>query len=495
MLSGIIVLVILLSGCSNQAEQPANQKNPPAAQKKPTNRQNTLASVHVDPIKFEAEDGQFNGVRVSKDAPGYSGSGYVSGFKKASDSVTITVKAPAQELYQLSIGYSAPYGAKKTRMKLNGKAFGEISFSSTKKFTEASAGKVLLHEGDNTITLVDDWGWYDIDYVKIQSAEVSHEHQVTAHLVNPHATPATKALMKYLVANYGKHIISGQDDYHNIDWISQHTGKKPALVGFDLMDYSPSMAAHGASSDDVEQAIAWGKQGGIVQFQWHWNAPTDLIDEPGKEWYKGFYTKATTFNVAEAINHPDSKDYKLLLRDIDAIAVQLKKIQAAGIPVIFRPLHEAEGGWFWWGAKGPEPAKKLYRLVYERLTNYHHINNLIWVWNSASPDWYPGNDVVDIVSIDSYPKAGDYSPVSNQYDTLVSLVKDKKLVTMSENGPIPDPKLLQEYGADWSSFMTWTGDFITGGQQNSLDHVKAVYNNPYVITFNNLPHDLYGKTN
>jgi len=60
-----------------------------------------------------------------------------------------------------------------------------------------------------------------------------------------------------------------------------------------------------------------------------------------------------------------------------------------------------------WGAQGPEPAKKLYRIVYDRLTNHHKINNLVWVWNSVAKDWYPGNDVVDIVSADTYSQ-GDH---------------------------------------------------------------------------------------
>ena len=95
------------------------------------------------------------------------------------------------------------------------------------------------------------------------------------------------------------------------------------------------------------------------------------------------------------------------MHDIDTIAVQLKKLEAAGVPVLFRPLHEAEGGWFWWGAQGPDSAKKLWRVVYERLTVKHELRNLVWVWNSVKKEWYPGDDVVDIVSADTYSE-GDH---------------------------------------------------------------------------------------
>lgn len=63
----------------------------------------------------------------------------------------------------------------------------------------------------------------------------------------------------------------------------------------------------------------------------------------GKEWWRGFYTDSTDFNIATAMADPAGANYTLLVRDIDAIAVQLKRLQAQGVPVLWRPLHEAEG--------------------------------------------------------------------------------------------------------------------------------------------------------
>lgn len=183
---------------------------------------------------------------------------------------------------------------------------------------------------------------------------------------------------------------------------------------------------------------------------------------------------------------PTSPNYQLLLRDIDAIAAQLLKLQAANVPVLWRPLHEAEGGWFWWGAFGPEACKTLYRLVYDRMTNYHKLRNLIWVWNSIAPAWYPGDDVVDIVGYDSYPPIGDHGPVSVQYQQLISLVGDKKMVTLPEVGTIPDPDILKLYHADWSYFVTWSGDFIQSDTYNDLAFKKKVYNDPTVLKLQDL---------
>ena len=78
----------------------------------------------------------------------------------------------------------------------------------------------------------------------------------------------------------------------------------------------------------------------------------------------------------------NTAEYNATLRDLDAIAVQLKKLEASKVPILWRPLHEAGGKWFWWGAKSNSAAISLYSLMYDRYTNYHKINNLIWVWST-----------------------------------------------------------------------------------------------------------------
>ena len=96
------------------------------------------------------------------------------------------------------------------------------------------------------------------------------------------------------------------------------------------------------------------------------------------------------------------------MRDIRAIATQLKRLKDAGVPVLWRPLHEAPGKWFWWGAHGSEVAKQLWYLIRWVCINEYNLDNLIWVWAADNgstdfPNWYPGNDFVDIVGFDNYP--------------------------------------------------------------------------------------------
>ncbi|GAA3232738.1 glycosyl hydrolase [Dactylosporangium siamense] len=434
---------------------------------------------------FEAEDGARQGVEVYSAVPGYSGSGYVGGFDAADDQVTMTVQS-AGGLFDLTLRYRSPYGAKKTSLLLNGTPIGDVDLPGTDAFTDVAAGRVLLNPGANTITVRSNWGYYDIDAIRLTDAPAPPPHHVSGVPVNPSATPAARGLLGYLATHYGRDLLSGQQDMAGIQWLEQNVGRAPAIAGLDLMDYSPSRVERGATSHAVDEALAWDARGGITTLVWHWNAPSGLIDQPGREWWRGFYTDATTFDLATALANPSGDDYRLLLRDIDAIAVQLQRLQQAGVPVLWRPLHEAEGGWFWWGAKGPGPAKELYRLMYDRLVHHHGLNNLIWVWNSVSPEWYPGDDVVDVLSYDSYPQAGDHGSVSGTYDRLKSLGQDRKLVALGEVGAIPDPVLTQAYRADWSWFVTWGGEFLTGGQHNSLDFLRRVYADPAVITLDEL---------
>lgn len=213
---------------------------------------------------------------------------------------------------------------------------------------------------------------------------------------------------------------------------------------------------------------------------------SDLINNATVPWWDGIYTYGTTFNLTAALADPTGSDYALLLSDMDAIAYQLARLQTADIPIIWRPLHEADGGWFWWGAWGPKSCITLYRLMYDRYTNYHSLHNLIWLWNSVTPSWYPGSDVVDILGYDSYPAIGDHGPVDAQYVDLIALGNDTKIVTLPEVGNIPDPAILKLYHVDWSYFVTWSGAYIENDTYNDLAFKKQVYNDPTVLKLSDL---------
>lgn len=449
-----------------------------------------LVSAPEKPVKampgslhLEAEAAALTGNTVLTKRPGFSGAGYVGDFEKDGAKIVWTVPSAKAGLYDAQIRYSSPFGVKGYDLVVNGHKFSGMFAATGEAFATQQAGKVELQAGANRIEIDRGWGYYDIDALDlIPASDAKRLAAVPETLADPKATPAARALMHRLVSLYGAKTLSGQMEAKDTAYIQSVTGKTPAIYGGDLMDYSPSRVARGTKPDGTtEDIIARAKADQIVTVVWHWNAPSGLIDamitENGKpvdaRWYKGFYTNATTFDVQKALADPNSPDYKALLRDMDAIAVQLQKFQDAGVPVLWRPLHEADGGWFWWGAKGPEPFKKLWRLMFDRFTNVHHLHNLIWVdCSGLNPDWYPGDDVVDIVGIDKYP-SDVADPLSSVWDTLKTRFDGKKLIALSEFGGVPDIDKMRRYGIEWSYFASWTGDL--GPHKMSEADLKRIY--------------------
>jgi mannan endo-1,4-beta-mannosidase len=211
------------------------------------------------------------------------------------------------------------------------------------------------------------------------------------------------------------------------------------------------------------------------------------VDSQEWPWWRGFYTKGTTFDVARAMYDRDSNERRLILRDLDAIAAELRRLQDAGVPVLWRPLHEASGGWFWWGARGADPYLALWRLVYDRLVNHHGLHNLIWVWNGQHRDWYPGDAYVDIVAEDIYDAERDYEPQEAKYAAAARYASMPKLVALSETGALLDPARLRGSSARWSWFTLWSGDFARTETWNEDSMKREVYGSDFVITLDELP--------
>jgi mannan endo-1,4-beta-mannosidase len=451
----------------------------------------TLSGFAAGPIRIEAEASQgvtLNGVQIANERAGFSGTGYVTGFDSSTDKISLTVSVPAG-LYELALGYASPYGDKGVDFQVNDEPGSGTLKHTLAGFSSANVGKFLLQEGTNTITIYQGWGHFDIDYIQLTPTPASLPAKPPKILADAQATLSTKGLFSYLVDQYGSKVISGQQD--DVEYILEKTGKEPAIGSFDLIDYSPSRVQFGTTPQRTsEDIIRWAKKGegrGIISLMWHWNAPTDLINQtPDKLWWRGFYTDATTFDIAAVLADKKGERYQLILRDIDAVALQLKKFQATDVPVLWRPLHEAPGGWFWWGAKGSGPYKELWHILYDRLTNYHQLHNLIWVYTGTdtfNADWYPGDQYVDVVGLDIYANAN--VNMSGNWGSAQAQLNGKKLVTLSETGNLPNPDKIRGFGTWWSWFSVWTGtDHI---KKQPLDLLKAVFTDKDVITRDELP--------
>lgn len=308
-------------------------------------------------------------------------------------------------------------------------------------------------------------------------------------LIDDAANQETRDLYDYLNSQFGRRIISGQThDYY--DSLKKVAAKLPMLRAGDFQHFTqgyPYLWVNGightygydGNDQTVNSLINWYKstgKKGIVSMQWHWHDP--LGDSTSNVSSNTFYTSLTNFDIRRAVI-PGTLEYNCVIRDIDSIATQLKKFQSAGVPVLWRPLHEAGGGWFWWGAHGPEPCLALWDILIDRLKNHHQLHNLIWVWSSPEADWYPGNDKVDMIGYDSYPGVYNYTNQKGMFDNLHQITQGNKLIAMTENGPIPDPDACISGGAPWLYFMSWS-NLVT--KQNSAEHIREVYSNPGVLS-------------
>lgn len=320
-------------------------------------------------------------------------------------------------------------------------------------------------------------------------------------------SPNKQRLYRFLKDNYGKHIIAGQmdtswSDSPSMDMITRvfnDVGKYPALKGFDYL-HIQNPTWEGGGSKQTQEAIQWWnnppiptKDGrtihGIVAFCWHWR--------PGGN--GDFYTDKTSFRIPWKDGKLDktSAAWKTIMADLDMVAAELQKLEDEDIPVLWRPLHEASDGWFWWGASGARPYKALWEFMHDYLTNDKGLSNLLWVWNGQSAEWFPNPSTVEIVGTDIYPNQGDYSAQSDKFYETRDMVPDRNcIVALTENGEIPDPELLSAYQVKWSWFMTWNDkevegtnvdNFWSGEYHNTAAHKQKVYNHPYVLTLDELP--------
>jgi len=433
--------------------------------------------------KYEAELAQREGtLLVETSQTGYSGTGYVARFESDADKLTFRFSLGTRNSYDLYLGYAAPYGDKINIVEVNGN-LAEVQFRNiANRFTEVLFGKVRLKEGQNTVVISKSWGWFLFDYIRIVVNTIPDTpFNLSDNLVSP--APADVALReyRYLLGRFGKKIHSGVQELKEAEWLNTNIGKYPALLGLDLINHTRNWNWFD-KNNLVSEAATWYANRGLVAICWHWRDPLRTTDE--------FYTDRTTFDVSR-IADTSSNEYKSVVSDIDLIAPWLKELQEEGVPVLFRPLHEASGGWFWWGAKGPEPCKALWKLIFDRLTLVHGINNLIWVWTTDAKDdnldWYPGDGYVDILGADIYSRNGDYGSQVLTFDRLRETFAGGKMITLSENGVMPDPDNLVTDLAGWSWFMTWTGDFVRSSAINPLSHWQKIMNHDYVLTRDEMP--------
>ncbi|MBN2635682.1 MAG: T9SS type A sorting domain-containing protein [Prolixibacteraceae bacterium] len=427
---------------------------------------------------FEAESASLLNGAVKIASSSCSGGYYVA---QKDGSLHYTFKTEEDAYYNIYIQAAAPSGTKTNIFSIDGAAT-QFTLNQNSAFLSQKIVSVQkLKAGVHSMNITKSWGWINIDYIQLEKTDSSAKFNIGKTLVTPNPTDRTAKLYQFLYDNYGRKIISGAMTLNSMDevnWLKANTGKEPALVGLDFMHCGRGYSWYN-NDTPVNDAKSYYSKNGIPAFCWHWRDPSRKTE--------AFYTSETSFDISK-ISDSTSVEYQAILKDIDYISGLLLKLQTEDVPVLWRPLHEASGGWFWWGAKGAEPCKKLYRLMYDRMVNYHGLRNLVWVWTSQLDDknWYPGDDVVDIIGRDIY-KDGDHTSQIIEFNKLNNDYEGKKMITLSETGSFPDVDNLIADEAAWSFYMPWYGNFVRDSKYNSLSLWKKMFAHEYVITLDEMP--------
>ena len=321
---------------------------------------------------------------------------------------------------------------------------------------------------------------YETDYEAMKAYFESREVDPTKPVSeNAQTNEKTMEVWNYLRSVYGKQVITcqqmmGNECYEDLVFYNA-TNDLTAMKGYDFIFCTGSYH----SDDMIDEAIEWSKEsGGLCAFTWHWNVPKD-IDNP--EGGYAFYTsEITNFSQVNAVT-PGTKEYETVIHDIDLIATKIQRMESEGVTILFRPLHEASGAWFWWGLQGRDSAtnevfQKLWYMIYDRLENYHKLTNIIWVWNGQNPHTAIHPNAFDIEGIDRYYDQEDISAeaLSTYYEKcygelagydkycaeLAGMDSTGKMMALTECGYIPDPDGIKAANTMWLYYMVWNGDFI-----------------------------------
>lgn len=445
----------------------------------------TSNAITADGTILEAENASLsNGAAKASAIAGYSGTGYVN---MNNGNITFNLNAAEAGFYRITARYSS--GSPKTQdLHVDGQMAAGINFPQSAQWKDLELATVKLKSGAHTLSIVKNWGYISLDFLSIKYiGNSTTPFNLDANLVTPQPSAQAVKVYNFLKENFGKKVISGviSDSTRNTDepkWVFEKTGKWPALVGYDFMDHTWLKQNWIKYDGPFIQGKRHWENKGLVTLMWHWRDPLTKSGD--------FYTDKTSFDVSR-ISNPNSSEYKAMIDDIDTIATYLKQFQKEGIPVIWRPLHEAAGGWFWWGAKGPEPCKSLWRLMFDRLVNHHKLNNLIWVWTTdvaaTAADWYPGDQYVDVLGMDIYPGENQHGSQYISFNKVKEIFGGKKLITLSECGSVPDPALMLEYGDMWSWFMVWSGDYTRSDLHNGAAWWQKFFTYDQVISREGMP--------
>ncbi|MBB3697062.1 glycoside hydrolase family 26 protein [Flammeovirga yaeyamensis] len=271
----------------------------------------------------------------------------------------------------------------------------------------------------------------------------------TPKLNDKKATKETVALYEQLhqVSESGKTIFGHQDDlaygYHwwgNGSDVKNVTGDYPGLYGWDMGHIGEEKNLDGVPFEDIKRYIKESySRGGITTLSWH----MINLKENSSSW-------DTTRVLHEMMKGGKYRQDFINKLDLFAEFVDDLELEGKKIPVLFRPWHEHNGSWFWWGGKNVEikDYKKLWQFTVEYLRDEKGIHNIIYVYSTDAFDSeesylerYPGDKYVDVLGFDDYGAyRANATPEREQWvirelETVAKLAQQKnKICAFTESG-------------------------------------------------------------
>ncbi|AEV84547.1 glycosyl hydrolase [Actinoplanes sp. SE50] len=292
------------------------------------------------------------------------------------------------------------------------------------------------------------------------------------------ATPKS-AVINYLKSITGTSIVSGQHNKEPANLPGQYTqqvhdvtGQWPGLWGGDMMFTATDIANR---QSVINQAKTEWANGSLVALTWHACSPTvgATCNFDG-----GVKTGITDAQFQQIVT-PGTTLYNTWRSRMAAVVPYLKQLKDAGVPVLWRPFHEMNESWNWWGHRsGANGSLKLYQQMRQYFDS-QGLDNLIWVWNvqdNPAGGWagfYPGSSYVDVVTLDAwyknYPSAADYSQIQS--------IAAGKPIAIAEMGKVPTAALLDSQ-PKWTYFMIWS-EQLRGNNTNA--EIQTSYFLPRVL--------------
>lgn len=292
------------------------------------------------------------------------------------------------------------------------------------------------------------------------------------------ATPKSTVLT-YLRTITGTSIVSGQHNKEPASSPTQYTqqvrnatGQYPGLWGSDMMFRAEDIANRQLV---INEAKAQWAAGSLVALTWHACSPTVGAS---CEFDGGVKTQISNAQFQEIVTAGTNLNTVWRSR-MAAVVPYLRQLKDAGIPVLWRPFHEMNESWNWWGAR---PGANGGAKIYQQMRDYFDsqgLDNLIWVWNVQDnpaggwANYYPGSSYADVVTLDAwyknYPSAADYQQIQS--------IAAGKPIAIAEMGKMPDAALLTGQ-PKWTYFMIWSEQLLGN---NSTAEIQATYNNPRVL--------------